>query len=315
MGLTVPEVGGDDGSGVQAFDADEFIVQVVGFDHLTVDGGIKIGLQRVEAMTLCRDGIGHLPATAGGIHRRDFLVVQQDVDSLADAAHRDIGEGNQPVKGRTGVKGRADGRFDGIDVEIDGAAVFVGIRHLNPHRVAAHREIQPQISGYRPLGDVQHGLDDAVYRDLHDTVARGHLILQRGPGDLNGASLPVGDGFTQPSAGVADLQNGIVAAGAAGTAARAGEGAEGACDHHIVGSQVQVSVFHKGSIHLAGEHQFHGGVVLLHLLSGSHSQFCIPGGIEGIVLGVFRRGKGLACVAFSRPGDGFGILGSLGGIL
>lgn len=151
---------------------------MVGFNHLTVDGGIKMGLQRVEAMTLRRDGIGHLPAAAGGIHRRDFLVVQQDMDGLADAAHRDIGEGNQPVKGRAGVKGGADGCFNGAHIEVDGAAIFIGIRNLNPHRVAAHREIQPQISDYRPLGDVQHGFDNAVYRDLHDTVARGHLILQ-----------------------------------------------------------------------------------------------------------------------------------------
>ena len=156
----------------------------------------------------------------------------------------------------------------------------------------------------------QHGLDDAVYRDLHHAVAGGQLILQRGPGDLDETILAVSDGLTQPAAGVGDRQHSVIAAGTAG-AARAGEGAERACDHFIVGGQIQIAVFYEGPVHLPGEQQFHIGKTLLHILGGGHGKLRVPGGIEGFILGVLRGGQGFAGAALCRPGDGLGIIGGL----
>ena len=308
------KAGGDDGRGVQALHADDLIIQMIGLDGLPIDGGIKVGFQRMRSVLLGGNRVGHLPAAGGGGHRGDLLAVQQDVNRLADGTHRHIGKGDNPIEGSPGVKGGTHGRFDGVDIEIDGAAVLIGVGHLNPHRIAAHREIRPQIGGYRALGDVQHGLDDAVYRDLHHAVAGGHLILQRGPCDLNETILAVGDGLTQPAAGVGDRQHGVIAAGTAG-AARAGEGAEGTSHHFIVGGQIQIAVFHEGSVHLPGEQQFHIGKTLLHILGGGHGKLRVPGGIEGFILGVLCSGQGFAGAALCRPGDGLGVISGLDRIL
>ena len=246
------KAGGNDGRGVQALHADDLIIQMIGLDGLPIDGGIKVGFQRMRSVLLGGNRVGHLPAAGGSGHRGDLLAVQQDVNRLADSTHRHIGKGDNAIEGSPRVKGGTHGCFDGIDVEIDGAAVLIGVGHLNPHRIAAHRQIRSQISGDRPLGNVQHGLDDAVYRDLHHAVAGGHLILQRGPGDLDETILAVGDGLTQPAAGVGDRQHSVIATRTAG-ATRAGKGAEGTSHHFIVGGQVQIAVFHEGPIHLSGE--------------------------------------------------------------
>ena len=166
----------------------------------------------------------------------------------------------------------------------------------------------------RQVSPASHGLNDAVYRDLHHAVASGQLILQRGPGDLDETILAVGDGLAQPAAGVGDRQHGIIAAGTTG-AARAGKGAEGTNHHFIVGGQIQIAVFHEGSVHLPGEQQFHIGKTLLHILSGGHGKLCVPGGIEGFILGVLCSGQGFAGAALCRPGDGLGVISGLDRIL
>ena len=121
------KAGSNDGRGVQALHADDLIIQMIGLDGLPIDGGIKVGLQRMRSVLLGGNRVGHLPAAGGGGHRGDLLAVQQDVNRLADGSHRHIGKGNNAIEGSPGVKGGAHGCFDGIDVEIDGAAVLVGI--------------------------------------------------------------------------------------------------------------------------------------------------------------------------------------------
>ena len=100
------------------------------------------------------------------------------MDRLADSANRHIGKSNNAIENRPGIKGGTHGRLNGIDVEIDGAAILVSIRHLNPYRIAAHRQVGTKICSNSALGNVQHGLYNAVHRNLHDTVTGGHFILQ-----------------------------------------------------------------------------------------------------------------------------------------
>ena len=282
---------------------------MVGFHCLPVDLRVKVCLQRMRPMGLRRDGVGQLPSAGGGVHRVQFLAVQNKVYALHDISHRDIGKRDVPRERRTGVKGGADGNVNGVHAEVGGTAVAVDVRNRDLHGIAADREVFADVLRNHALGNVQHGLCDAVDRDLHHAAARGQLVLKGRPVQADETFPAVGDRPAQPAAGIGYGEDRVVPGGAAPAAA--GEGAEGTCHHLVVGGEIQIPGFHKRAVHLAGEQKLQIGKALLHILRRRHGKLRVPGGVGRFVLCVLCRRKRLAGGDLRRPRDGFRIIRGL----
>ena len=220
---SLPEAGGDDGRGIAVLDADEVIVQVVGFHRFAVHRCREPHFQSVAAVALRRDGHGLLPPGGRHSHGVQLRSVQLEMDHLCSRSCWRIRIGDVSGIGYRGVEVALQHQLHCGDVEIQGTGVSVYVRDLQLHRCAADREPLSNVDGHVALLHLRGVLHGTGHNDLQHAAAGGQVVLQAGPVDGQRTGRTVGDGLVDPSGGVGQRQDGVVGLSAAtATATTAG---------------------------------------------------------------------------------------------
>ena len=138
-------------------------------------------------MALRRDDIGLLSSGDGRADRFLLHAIQYKMHCLGNCAIRGVRECQDAASHRGIIKGTGEGKLHHRHGEVLHTAVAIGIHDLKLDGVVSGRQVFPDVSGDKSLGDIQDGLDHTAHLDGEGAVAGRQPILNGAPFDGQGA--------------------------------------------------------------------------------------------------------------------------------
>ena len=189
----------DDDFITHRFQAGEFIVQLIGAHRLTIDLCLKVNPDRVAAVCLCRDCIGHLSAGYGGLLSADFRTIQDEMHGLLNRTNRSIRERNSAGIRCGHVECGAERQLHDRDTVIDPLVLTLNICHTNLDTVHACSHVRSQVNLHSALCNIHSGLYHVIDGHTDNAVTRRNTFHCGGPYKGNRAFRICGNRFGKPS--------------------------------------------------------------------------------------------------------------------